>query len=476
MFRFTSTLVISLVLLFFFDGCSSKQAEPSENGMNEIAKTEPVKGENESVDVEQTAIEPNEATAVTIEPNDSTSNVEEPNQPEPETVTTELDQTEPNDATPDAIEPNEPEQQDDQNIVDINDVDPNMPAVVPVEQNEPDEADANAVDQGVADINNVANAVIEPNQADTNDTVSPQIEPNEPNETTTQDANNIAQIPVEPKQADVNEVKPVKVEPNDIDQQPKVTFHDKYAEIFKLYVTKDGLVDYETLRRKQPDLLAVLKQFDKLSPDEYNAWPREDKIAFLINAYNLQMIYIITHNYPIKPSVWLRPIFGPKSIRYIDGIWTTYKFMVMDEVFTLEQIEKKYFRDEFEDPRIFLALSRGSMSGPPLRQEPYYGYKLDKQLDDQARRFLANPLAFRIDRSKGYVHLSALFQKTKSLYGSEFLKKYATDLKFKEQVPEIRAVLNFITNYVSESTVSFLETGNYTVQFIAYDWNVNDAP
>ena len=98
---------------------------------------------------------------------------------------------------------------------------------------------------------------------------------------------------------------------------------------------------------------------------------------------------------------------------------------------------------------------------------------LDKQLDDQARKFFSSPLAFKIDKSKGKVYLSALFQKTE--YGKMFLARYGIDRKFKTNEPETRAVLNLITNFVSEDVKSYLELGNYTVQFMGYNWTINDG-
>ena len=271
------------------------------------------------------------------------------------------------------------------------------------------------------------------------------------------------------------EVEPNEVEPNKVEPPPAASFHDKCAEVFKSFVNTQGMVDYKTLRRKRLDLKALLDEFDNLDPNEYRSWPKEDKIAFWMNAYNIQMLKIITSNYPIKSSRFLRilPGWGPKSILHIKGIWTDYKFLVMDEEFTLAEIEKRFFRKEFADPRIFFALSRASLSGPPLRNEPYYGKKLDKQLDGQVRRFLSSPHAFRIDKAKQRVYLSALFQKTE--YGREFISRYGIDRKFKDQQPATRAVLNFITNYVSERDVSFLEVGNYSVRYIRYDWTINDG-
>ena len=89
------------------------------------------------------------------------------------------------------------------------------------------------------------------------------------------------------------------------------------------------------------------------------------------------------------------------------------------------------------------------------------------------RKFLASPLALRIDKEKGKVYLSALFEKTD--YGGQFVGKYGTDKKFKQKETETAAVLNFISNYVSEEVKSYLELGNYTVQFIGYNWTINDG-
>ncbi|MGD8787242.1 MAG: DUF547 domain-containing protein, partial [Phycisphaerales bacterium] len=285
---------------------------------------------------------------------------------------------------------------------------------------------------------------------------------------------------IEPDEASFTTNEPIKVEPDNIEpDEPKsnsaTAFHEKCADILKNYVDEQGMVNYQTLRRKRLSLINLLNEFNNLDPNVYKSWSKEDKIAFWLNAYNIQMLKIITENYPIRSSRILRlyPGWGPNSIMHIKGIWTNYKFLVMDEEFTLSEIDKRFFRKEFDDPRIFFAISRASLSSPPLRNEPYYGHKLNEQLEDQTRRFLSSPLAFRIDKENQSVYLSSLFQS--SSYGKEFIDKFTIDRKFKEQDRTIRAVLNFITNYVSRDDVSFLEVGNYSVKFIKYDWTINDG-
>jgi len=277
----------------------------------------------------------------------------------------------------------------------------------------------------------------------------------------------VAPEPIEPP-----EVEPVKVEPPKPKPPPTVSFHDKCADILENYVDDKGMVDYKTLERKKQELRKLLDEFDELDPNEYNSWPKEDKIAFWLNAYNIQMLKIITDNYPIESSRILRLFWPPNSIRHIKGIWENYKFIVMDEEFTLSEVERRFFRQEFDEPRIFFAISHASLSSPPLRNEPYYGRKLYEQLDDQVKRFLSDPRGFRIDRNDQTVYLSAILQPT--WYGKEFISKYGTDKKFKDQEPATRAVLNFATNYISQQDVSFLEVENYSVKYINYDWRLNE--
>ncbi len=263
-------------------------------------------------------------------------------------------------------------------------------------------------------------------------------------------------------------------EPNEPNLASAVAFHNECAEILKSYVNEMGMVDYTALRRKRLDLRTLLRQFDTLDPNEYRSWSKQDKIAFWINVYNLNKLRIVTDNYPIQPSSRILSIYwGPRSIRHIEKEITRHKFLVMDEEFTFAIVDRRFFRKEFKDPRVFFALSNACLSSPPLRQEPYYGFKLYTQLDDQVRKFLSSPLAFKIDRDKRKIYLSALFQM--SSYGNEFTEKYAIDRKFKDHPSATRAILNFICNYVSPQDVSFLEVGSYTIEYMRYDWTINDG-
>lgn len=285
----------------------------------------------------------------------------------------------------------------------------------------------------------------------------------------------------EPNQVEPNEIvpaetKPPTAEPNKVKPIIKVPFYDKYSEILKEFVDDKGMVNYDMLRRNKPELNKLINEPAELDPNKYKSWPTEDKIAFWINAYNIKMLKVITDNYPIESTRMLRILWGPYSIRHIDkntdGIWKS-KFIVMDEEFTLSEIDRRFFRKEFNEPRAFLAITHASASSPPLRNEPYCGHKLNEQLDEQCKKFLSSPKAFKIDKENNIVYLSAILKPT--WHGQYFLKKYGTDKKFKDQEPAVQAVLNFVINYIPEQDVSFLELKNYTVKYLNYDWTINDG-
>jgi hypothetical protein len=273
---------------------------------------------------------------------------------------------------------------------------------------------------------------------------------------------------------------PNQPEPNAITPPPVVTFHDKCNGILSKFVNDEGMVDYGKLKLKRTQLDALLDEFAKLDPNEYARWAKEDKIALWINAYNVQMLKIIILNYPIESSRFLRFLWPPSSIRHIEPTdvmgapkWNKYKLLVRDEEFTLSEIEQELFRKVFNEPRVFLALTQACLSGPPLRNEPYTGHKLNEQLDDQIGKFLASPRNFKIDRENKRVFLSGLFDPT--WYGKDFVKKYDTDKKFKAQKPTVRAVLNFIAGYLPARDKAFLLTEYYTVVYITFDWRLNDS-
>jgi hypothetical protein len=421
-------ICICLSSLVLPAGCSGVKPEPARPRPEVIKPIEPPAEPNETEAPEPTRPEPGVAEPNRIE-------VQTAPAPKDDSIAAEPNEVEVTDAEPPAAE-------DKEAVIEPNDV----------EAAEPNEIDTKEVETSGTLPRDDA---IEPDEApaaDANEPAVTEVEPNEPTATR-----------VEPNEPEIDEGRATVLP----------TFVERYAEMVQDYVREDGRVDYSSLRRRRLRLKRLLMTLDETDPNAYEARMPHAKLAFWINAYNLKVLEIITRNYPIESSWWLRLTWPPSDIRHIGGIWTDYKFIVMDEEFTLAEVERRWFRKTFGDPRVYLAITYASRSGPPLRRKPYRGDDLDHQLDEQVKRFLSDPKGFKIDRQRMIVSLSALFKP--SWRGKEFVGRYGTDKKFKARAPETRAVLNFITQHLSREDTYFLEVENYTIEYMNFDWRLNDT-
>jgi hypothetical protein len=251
---------------------------------------------------------------------------------------------------------------------------------------------------------------------------------------------------------------------------PELSFNENLSEFFDRYVDARGMVDYKRLRPGRLELIQVMREFDQLSPKEYDSWPEPEKIAFWINAYNLCTIKVVIDNYPIQASRYMTLFYPANSIRQISKPWTEYDFSIMNVKYTLREIDRRILARQFDEPRVCFALSYASMDGPRLRNEPYTGKKLEQQLDEQVRNFIHGERGFRIGRGEKEVYLSATFKWYENLLAG----KFGTDRKFIDKEPGVRAVLNFISNYISRADRDFLERKSYSVEYMKYDWTLNE--
>ncbi|MGB3511312.1 MAG: DUF547 domain-containing protein [Microcoleaceae cyanobacterium] len=233
--------------------------------------------------------------------------------------------------------------------------------------------------------------------------------------------------------------------------------YQTYASILKEYVNKQGLVDYEKLKENRQKLDEFNGAIGSVKPSEYNSWKDQDKIAFLINAYNSLTLEAIIDNYPTK------------SIRNIPGVWKIRRFDFVGEKLTLDHIEHQILRKEFNQPGIHVALVCAAISCPLLRKEPYTGEKLISQLDDQARKFIANNQNFRIDRQENTVYLSSIFK----WFGEDFEKSYSGNQNIEGLNKKETSIINYSSKYVNLDDKKYLDLGGYKVKYLDYDWSLN---
>jgi hypothetical protein len=244
----------------------------------------------------------------------------------------------------------------------------------------------------------------------------------------------------------------------------------RYANTLTTHVNATGFVDYASLKINRADLDAYTAHLASLSPQTFKAMPEPDRIALLINAYNAFTLTAIINNHPIKAG-WFASLRFPKnSIRQISNVWSEKKYTLMGAKVSLEQIEHEMLRKDYNEPRLHMAINCASVGCPALLNEPFTGAKLDQQLAAQSRRFMANPIKFKIDHKAKRVHLSLIFD----WFGDDFVKFYSPKSGFADQSKTHKAVLNFIALHVSETDAAFLKAGQYSVKWLDYDWALNE--
>jgi hypothetical protein len=224
--------------------------------------------------------------------------------------------------------------------------------------------------------------------------------------------------------------------------------HGEWDKILKSHVSPSGKVDYKKIPVKQLD--KYLDYVRVVEEKNYKKWDANKRKAFLINAYNAFTVKLVLENYPLK------------SIKDIGTLLTNtwkqeYKFLSLfqGKIKTLDAIEHDTLRKDFKDYRIHAAVNCASVSCPKLRNEAYVGSKLDLQLDDAMRMWLAD---------KGRNHFSkeeARISKIFDWYSSDFEKWGGGIHKVLLQYgpPEAREAFKY---------------GTPSIKYMKYDWNLND--
>lgn len=205
-------------------------------------------------------------------------------------------------------------------------------------------------------------------------------------------------------------------------------------------------VDYAALAGSEP-WAALTRSLDESDPGRLAS--REEKLAFWINAYNIVAIEIVRRHYPVESIRSIGSLLSP--------VWKKEAGRIGGRAYSLHEIEHDILR-KLGEPRIHAAIVCASLSCPPLRREPYRAGALDAQLEDNTRRWLADPRkGVRFDRGTGTVALSRIFE------------------WFEEDFPA--GVVGFVAAHVPSGDAEWLRSQGSAlrIDYLEYDWSLNDV-
>src|SRR5436309_1720543 len=166
-----------------------------------------------------------------------------------------------------------------------------------------------------------------------------------------------------------------------------------FDQMLDLYV-RDGLVYYRVLKS------------DRAKLDAYVAWladaavesaPREERLAFWLNAYDALVLKTVVDHYPIPRRSQDYP---DRSIRQIPGAFERLPHRAARRTLTLDAIEQEVL-STFKDPRVYLAIGRGAIGGGRLRSEAYSPTTIEAQLNEVAAECVTMSQCVEVDRGTG---------------------------------------------------------------------------
>jgi hypothetical protein len=218
---------------------------------------------------------------------------------------------------------------------------------------------------------------------------------------------------------------------------------------------KQSRVDYAGFAKDRAELKKVLDGLSAVPKADFDGWSKDQRMAFLINAYNAFTVEVILTKYPDIKSIRELGLFNR-------GPWKNEFFTLLGAKRHLDWIEHTELRPKYNDPRVHAAVNCASIGCPALRNEAFTAAKLESQLEDGMVRFMADGTRNRVKDGKAEINMIFKwfredFEKGHKGFNKleDVLAKYAPQLSDK---PEEQAAL---------------KAKSLPVAHLDYDWSLN---
>lgn len=229
--------------------------------------------------------------------------------------------------------------------------------------------------------------------------------------------------------------------------------HLKFDQILGAHASQKGgqtWIDYVGMKsRSRKDLQAYLTSLSTVSIEQYKAFTPDQRLAFLINAYNAFTLEWILIHHPVKSIKDTGSFLSSPWKKEFPG------YKLLGGKFTLDSIEHDRIRKEFKEPRIHFAVNCASIGCPSLSPRAYTGNGLQAELAAAEAAFFKNTGKFIVKNKKAYL--------------SSILDWYGDDFK---------AVFGSVEAYVLERSKFYgvagdLPAKDIDIDFLDYDWSLN---
>lgn len=220
---------------------------------------------------------------------------------------------------------------------------------------------------------------------------------------------------------------------------------------------KQSRANYKGFAADRTALKGVLDTLSAVTRATFDGWSRPQQMAFLINAYNAFTVELILTKHPDLKSI--------KDLgSLIQSPWKKKFFNLLGEERHLDWIEHEQLRPRYHEPRVHAAVNCASIGCPALRDEAFTAAKLEAQLEDGMRRFMADRTRNRVKGDK--VEVSSIFK----WFREDFEKGHGGFNKVEDVFAKYAELMSDVP-----AEQAALKAKSLAVGHLDYDWSLNDA-
>lgn len=248
------------------------------------------------------------------------------------------------------------------------------------------------------------------------------------------------EVQIEEPQAETSIIKEEPAETIEVTSQETITpnleafNHSAWNDLLKKQVSDAGNVNYNSIKSNRKELTNYITALGDNMPND--AWSKEDKLAYWINAYNALTVDLILRNYPVK------------SIKDIKEPWDQRLWKLGEKWYNLNEIEHQILR-KMDEPRIHFAIVCASFSCPKLQNEAFTASNMEAQLTNATKEFLS-------DQNRNNITAN-------TLNISKIFKWFSKDFKTSGSISD------FINTYTDIDI-----SGSAKTSYKDYNWDLND--
>ena len=220
---------------------------------------------------------------------------------------------------------------------------------------------------------------------------------------------------------------------------------------------KQSRTNYKGFAADRAELGKVLESLSVVTQAQFNAFSKEQQMAFLINAYNAFTVEAILTKYPDLKFIKDLGSFGL-------GPWKNEFFTLLGAKRHHDWIEHEQLRPKYAEPRVHAAVNCASIGCPALFPDAFTAPKMDAMLEDGMRRFIGDSTRNRLEGGK--LKVSNIFK----WFKEDFEKGNKGFSKVEDVFAKYADLLT-----IDEAARTQIRAKTIPIEHLDYDWKLNDA-